>query len=154
MSTKRILLFSSPLILIALVFILILATGIKPIFLGMHDPIAAEDGVALSGYDPISYRTEPAKGSEAYAYEWNGATWHFVSSENLEAFKAAPEKYCPAYGGHCALATSTGFAVHGDPTSYAIIQDTLIIFSGEEVKSTYLDDLSNNMAKSKEAWKQ
>ncbi|NQV54002.1 MAG: YHS domain-containing protein [Flavobacteriales bacterium] len=152
MSTKRILLLSSPLLLIGLLYILIMATGIKPIFLGMHEPIAAEDGIALSGFDPISYRTEPIKGSKEFSYEWKGVVWYFSSEENLKLFKDAPDKYCPAFGGHCALATSTGFAVHGDPSTYAIVEDTLYIFSGDEVKTTYMNDLSNSIKQSREAW--
>ena len=64
------------------------------------------EGVALGGYDPVAYFTKKAatKGTAQFSHEWAGAKWHFASAEHRELFKAAPEKYAPQYGGHCAYA--------------------------------------------------
>ena len=152
MKKRSILITGIPLALLLLIGIAIQVTGIKPIFLGAHDPVCAESGIALNGYDPLTYQVSPQKGSEAHSYEWQGATWYFTSSENLETFKASPEKYCPAYGGHCSFAVSTGFAVPGNPESYAFVDDTLYFFSEEKVKETYLADFVEYKSKSNSKW--
>ncbi len=63
---------------------------------------AGPGGIAIKGYDPVAYFTEgkPVKGSEKFTYQWNGAVWQFASSESLNLFSAAPEKYAPQYGGY------------------------------------------------------
>ena len=65
-----------------------------------------EGGPALGGYDAVSYFDAggPQKGKESNATDWKGAKWYFATAENLAAFKAAPEKYAPQYGGYCAFA--------------------------------------------------
>ena len=72
-----------------------------------------DDGFAIKGYDTVAYFTEskPVKGSEEYAYDWNHGKWLFSSQENLDLFKANPEKYAPQFGGYCAWAVAReGFA--------------------------------------------
>lgn len=63
-------------------------------------------GVALGGYDPVSYFTEgkPAKGESKIEATFNGALYHFVSQEHRETFEKNPVKYAPAYGGFCGYA--------------------------------------------------
>jgi YHS domain-containing protein len=53
---------------------------------------------AIGGYDPVAYFTErePVKGTAALTYNWQGADWHFVSQQHLDAFKADPQKYAPS----------------------------------------------------------
>jgi YHS domain-containing protein len=65
-------------------------------------------GVAIKGYDPVAYFTDakPVEGNGDFTFEWNGAKWRFANAEHLAAFKAAPEKYAPQYGGYCAWAVS------------------------------------------------
>jgi YHS domain-containing protein len=60
------------------------------------------DGKAIKGFDTVAYFTEgkPVKGDEQFQFQWSGAKWLFSSRENLELFKAAPEKYAPKYGGY------------------------------------------------------
>ena len=81
--------------------------------------LAAKDAVntkgfgnsaAIKGYDTVAYFTEskPVKGSEEFTTQWHGATWQFSSKENLELFKANPDKYAPQYGGYCAWAMADG----------------------------------------------
>lgn len=67
------------------------------------DPVNTTfSGVAVEGYDPVAYFTaaKPIKGQKKFEYRWQGAKWRFSSAENLELFKAAPEKYAPQYGGY------------------------------------------------------
>lgn len=46
----------------------------------------------LSIYDPVS-KEEVSVKETAYSYEYNGVVYPFASAENMEAFKADPEKY-------------------------------------------------------------
>ena len=74
----------------------------------MESPLAAQPAVyqtadgAINGYDAVAYFVSdaPVKGDKAHAHQWNGATWYFANANNLELFKAAPEKYAPQYGGY------------------------------------------------------
>jgi len=58
------------------------------------------DGVAIKGYDPVSYfDRDPKKGDPSITYSFDGLTYRFASEANKDKFKANPERYKPAYGG-------------------------------------------------------
>ncbi|HHP7242159.1 MAG TPA: YHS domain-containing (seleno)protein [Cyclobacteriaceae bacterium] len=90
----------------------------------------SESGLAIEGYDPVSYYQEgPKKGSPSFTYKFNDATYRFLSKINSERFKNDPEMYIPAYGGWCAYAMGiTGEKVKVDPETYKIINDRLYLF--------------------------
>jgi YHS domain-containing protein len=76
---------------------------IAPVPVLARDPVnTGSGGLAVKGYDPVAYFTanRPIKGSAEFEYRWQGVKWRFSSAENLEIFKAAPEKYAPQYGGY------------------------------------------------------
>lgn len=90
-------------------------------------------GVALGGYDPVSYFPEgggkPAKGFVKRDYRHDGVTYRFASDANLARFRAAPEKYLPAYNGWCAWAMAELNAkVDVEPTAYEVYQGKLYVF--------------------------
>ena len=89
-----------------------------------------EHGVAISGYDAVSYFSgKPAKGKAAFNYNYNGINYRFASAANLETFKASPARYEPAYGGWCAYAMgNSGEKVEVDPESFKILNGTLHLF--------------------------
>ena len=88
-----------------------------------------EDGVALSGYDPVSYFMDsPMKGYPALKYSYEGTTYQFENEENRQAFIEQPKKYAPAYGGWCAWAMLDGEKVKIDPLSYKIIDGKNYVF--------------------------
>ncbi len=90
-----------------------------------------KDGIALSGYDPVSYFSEsgPKKGDTKFKYQFNGATYIFSTSENRATYMATPTKYQPAYGGWCAYAIgSSGKKVEVDPLTYKIFNGKLLLF--------------------------
>lgn len=91
------------------------------------------EGVAVVGYDPVSYFPEgggkPQKGLITLATAYEGATYRFRSKENLERFQADPAKYVPAYGAWCAWAVAElGKRVDVDPESYEIRDGRLLLF--------------------------
>ena len=69
-----------------------------------NDLIYQLGGIAIQGYDPVAYFTDgqAVKGSDAFAYEWLGAIWHFASAEHRDLFAADPVRYAPQFGGYCA----------------------------------------------------
>lgn len=96
---------------------------------------------ALKGYDIVSYFTGdgfPVKGDEEFQTEWRGADWLFSSQENLNKFKASPEKYAPQYGGYCAWATAKGSLAKGDPLVYTLDNGKLYLNYDESINEDWL----------------
>ena len=84
--------------------------------------IYAPGGVALSGYDAVSYfqAGRPIKGRPAYALMWRGAAWYFASPETLAMFEMNPEAYAPQFGGYCAYSVAEGAAGPAEPDAFVI----------------------------------
>ncbi|MDQ8204893.1 YHS domain-containing (seleno)protein [Pelagicoccus sp. SDUM812003] len=98
--------------------------------LGEDRNVAKDDGLALQGYDPVSYHTEaaPVKGRDDIVVERDGALYRFSSEEHRQAFLEDPERYEPAFGGWCAWAMLDGEKVDVDPESYRIFDGRLLVF--------------------------
>jgi len=100
------------------------------------------DGVAISGYDPVAYFTsnKAVKGSKENAFAYNGVTYYFSSAANKEAFKNDPAKYEPAYGGWCAYAMGAkGEKVEVDPKTFKIVNGKLNLFYNKFFNNTLTD---------------
>jgi len=82
----------------------------------------ASKGPAIDGHDAVAYFTDarPVPGDARFTVDWNGATWRFASQENLDRFKAEPERYAPQYGGYCAYAMSGGALSPGDAKRWRV----------------------------------
>jgi YHS domain-containing protein len=87
-------------------------------------------GYVAEGYDVVSYFSNTAeKGDTAYTAAFEGVKFKFVSQQNLETFKSAPNKYIPAYGGFCAYALGTkGERVAINPETFEIRAGKLYLF--------------------------
>ena len=87
-------------------------------------------GYVAEGYDVVSYFSNTAeKGDTAYTATFEGVKFKFVSKQNLETFKSAPNKYIPAYGGFCAYALGTkAERVSIDPETFEIRNGKLYLF--------------------------
>lgn len=86
-------------------------------------------GVALHGYDPVSYfMGDPEKGSEDLKFEYQGARYQFSSQKNMEAFVSNPWQYQFGYGGWCAWAMLEGQKVDVDPERFKIIDGVVYLF--------------------------
>jgi YHS domain-containing protein len=110
--------------------------------------------LALSGYDAVSYfkSGKPTKGKPEFSYQWMDAAWHFSSADNLNAFKAEPEKYAPQYGGYCAFGASQGHLVPGDPRAWKIVDDKLYLNYNKDVLGFWLQDVPGNIQKADDNW--
>lgn len=110
------------------------ATAKEPIYTGTFS------NKAVGGYDTVSYfqgTGEPVKGVKDYQTEWRGANWFFASADNLQKFKADPEKYAPQYGGYCAWAVSQGYLAKGDPKVFAKVGDKLYLNYNQDVSDKW-----------------
>lgn len=87
-------------------------------------------GVALDGFDPVTYFTDaaPIQGVADYSYDWAGVTWYFTSAANRDVFMRHPEIYAPQFGGHCATALARGYLSDGNPRLYVVEEMKLYFF--------------------------
>jgi YHS domain-containing protein len=111
-------------------------------------------GVALEGYDPVSYFTEgkPAKGASQIEATYNGALYHFVSQEHRATFESDPTKYVPAYGGFCGYAASVGKVRPANPLVWSIVDGKLIVQHTKGAAELWEKDVSGNKARADKLW--
>ncbi len=89
-----------------------------------------KNGVAAQGFDVVSFfNGSPKKGNEAYASNYTGAKYLFVSLEDKEKFEKSPESYAPEYGGFCAIAMSEDKEVIPNPKSWEVRDGKLYFFT-------------------------
>lgn len=110
--------------------------------------------LAVNGYDPVAYFTEkrPVKGSSKFEYKYKDATWRFASQENLDKFRANPEKYAPRYGGYCAWAVSQGYTAKGDPEYWKIVDGKLYLNYNADVQKRWEKDIPGFISKADRHW--
>ena len=114
----------------------------------------AEDGVAIDGSDVMGYWLdgEPVMGSPDFTYDWKGATWQFASAETRDMFITDPERYAPAYGGHCAWAASRGYVAPTTPTAWTLHEERLFLNYSLGVQWRWRRNIPGNVAKGDENW--
>ncbi len=134
----------------------------------ISDVVAAEPvsksrrGVMIGGHDSVAYHTlsrEPhakaAAGKKTWVVEYLGAKWRFASKENADLFEANPEKYKPAYNGHCANALSLGKGLlKTNGKVWEIFGDQLFLFYAEKGRKRWLsvDDITDFKAVADAEW--
>jgi YHS domain-containing protein len=101
------------------------------------DPLT---GVAMDGYDPVSFFTEPqpSLGRSDLELVWAGVPWHFASAANREVFRRAPEIYAPQYGGYGAMGVARGYLSHGNPLIYTVFKQRLYLFYSVANREAFL----------------
>jgi YHS domain-containing protein len=107
--------------------------------------------VAIKGYDPVAYFTDgkAVRGSEAYSYDWLGATWYFASDGHRRLFAASPISYAPQYGGVCAegVAADGEATVNIEPESWQIVDGKLYLSA-----VAHFQDRPLNVAAAEKNW--
>ena len=96
-----------------------------------QDVFKNKDNVANNGYDVVNYFTTNTaeRGSKDFSTINDGTTYYFANSENLEAFKMAPNKYLPQFDGYCAFAVAKmNKKVPADPKTFRIDDGKLYLF--------------------------
>lgn len=117
-------------------------------------PVNSEHGLAVKGYDPVSYFTtgKPAPGLAQFATTYKGATYRFASAENRDRFVTAPEKFLPQYGGYCAYAIALNQIADIDPDEWAIVDNKLYLNNNFISQTLWSFDKSGNIARGNHNW--
>ncbi len=128
------------------------------------EPVAKSrlGGVAIGGHDTVAYHALPAdphekaiSGKKTYTVEWKGAKWRFASEASANKFRTEPEKYSPAYNGHCANALSLGKGLlKTDGTHWEIFGDRLYLFYAAKGRDRWMatDDVQPYIEAAELAW--
>jgi hypothetical protein len=111
-------------------------------------------GVAVGGYDPVSYFTDgkAGAGNPEITLMHEGATWRFASVEHRDAFAASPDRYAPRYGGYCAYAVAMGYTAKGDPEAWSVVDGRLYLNFNEPTKKEWEKDIPGYIAKADKNW--
>lgn len=114
----------------------------------------AEDGVAIRGTDPVAYFREgrPVRGRADITHDWHGVAWRFATTANRDTFAADPERYAPAYGGHCAWAVAQGYTAPIDPAAWKIVDGRLFLNYDRSIQQRWERDIPGFIAKADANW--
>ena len=114
----------------------------------------SEEGLAIGGYDAVSYFSEggPVAGSAAFEYRWNGALWRFASADARDRFVADPAAFAPQFGGYCAWAVSQNYIAPGDPKVWRIVDGRLYLNYNQRAKELWEADISASIERGKANW--
>lgn len=111
---------------------------------------------AIKGYDSVAYFTEnkAIKGDKEFSLDHKGAVWLFSSQENLELFKANPEKYEPQYGGYCAYAVSKNQTASIKPELFTIHEGKLYLNYNKSINDKWLEQKESFIEDADKNWPQ
>ncbi|MCA2011455.1 YHS domain protein [Cereibacter sphaeroides] len=119
-----------------------------------REPEVFQNPIAINGIDPVAYFSAggPVAGIAAHGVSWNGATWHFASPENAEAFRQSPATYAPVFGGYCAYAASRGYLAPTVPEAWTIHEGRLYLNASLRARTLWLRDIPGNIAAGQANW--
>ncbi|HEX9836094.1 MAG TPA: YHS domain-containing (seleno)protein [Alphaproteobacteria bacterium] len=115
---------------------------------------AAEDRVAIKGYDPVAYFTESKAtvGDPNHQFEWDGTVYRFASARHLEMFKADPDRYLPQFGNLCTASLAGGLRIAGDPRYWLVRDGKLYLFGSPPGPDLMTLNPADMMAKADAHW--
>ncbi len=137
----------------------LLGAGVRPAF--ASDELNIVSGfttagapLALHGHDPVALLDGHGskKGTAKFTAVADGQSYYFTSQANLDAFKAAPAKYEPQFGGYCAFGVSVSKKFDGDPDFSAVDNGKLYVFVNEDVQHMFEKDKAGTLSKAAAAW--
>jgi hypothetical protein len=113
-------------------------------------------GLALYGFDPVSYFTEgqPVPGAADFEYRLAGTSWRFRNAGNRAAFAANPEIYTPRFGGYDPLGIARGVATPGHPQLWVRRDDRIYLFQKAETRAAFDADPGAAIAAAEGHWPQ
>ena len=93
-------------------------------------PNCAPEGVAVGGYDLVSYHSDggPVMGTAQFSANHGELKYHFASAANLATFQGDTERYLPVYSGFCAATLAMGSLVCPDYTNFKLEEGRLLLF--------------------------
>ena len=128
-----------------------------------QEPVSASyfGDIAIGSHDSVAYHQNDEgehvawQGDETFTVSWKGAEWRFSSKKNRDAFAAEPERFSPAYNGHCANALSLGEGlIETDGSHWEIFDDQLYLFYAARGRTRWLavSDYRQYKAQADAAW--
>ena len=99
-------------------------------------------GLALDGYDPVSYfnGSKPQRGKPAIKSTSDGVVYYFATAANRDLFNNNPNKYKPEYGGWCAYAMGDNSEkVAVNPETFKLVNGKLYLFYNAFFNNTLND---------------
>ncbi len=104
-------------------------------------------GVAIGGKDTVAYHSlnqspqqSALTGKKKFIVKHKGAKWRFADKASADKFAADPDKYSPAYNGHCANALSLDKGLlRTDGTHWEIYGDKLYLFYAAKGRTRWND---------------
>lgn len=111
-------------------------------------------GVALKGYDPLSYFLQggPILGKAEYSHTYDGATYRFATAAHRDAFTADPARYAPAFGGFCAMGVAMNKKLDVNPLLWRIVDGKLYLNVHEDAQIRWLQDVKGNITQALSNW--
>jgi len=113
-----------------------------------------KNGLALEGYDPVSFFAAgaPIKGRSDLTFRHAGAMYRFSTEENRAAFEAGPGRYVPQFGGYCAWAVSKGYTAKVEISTWQIVDGRLILNYSDGVRKKFDEDRAGNLLRADGNW--
>ena len=110
-------------------FIIVFLVGFSSTFSQQTD-YNTKKKIVAEGYDVVAYFNNQAiEGNKKFISNYDGAKYKFSTENNLEQFKANPEKYIPQYGGYCAYAIAVkSKKMSVNPETFEIRDGKLYLF--------------------------
>lgn len=102
--------------------------------------VDAMTGVAMGGFDPVTYfiEPEPLRGLPDHEYRWQDVPWYFASAANRDVFARNPEVYAPRFGGLGAMSLARGYRAEGNPRIFARYRMKLYLFYSVANREAFL----------------
>jgi hypothetical protein len=110
--------------------------------------------LAMRGYDPVSAVEDgrAERGSPRLAWWFDGAEYRFASAAHLAAFRAAPQRFVPAYGGFAAEAVAAGHKADADPRAFTVHGGRLYLHHDAAGRDAFRAALPDSAAAADTAW--
>jgi len=116
--------------------------------------VNSDTGLAISGFDPVSYFTDgKAKfGWPEIELNKDGVVWRFSNEGNRGAFDLHPEIYAPRFGGYDPVAIGRDRSVRGHPLFWAVVGQRLYFFYSEKTRLAFLAEPGRIVATAERKW--
>ena len=142
-------------IIVVVIGAFLVVKKVSPVSWGMWGDYNSSSGVALKGYDPVSYfqDQEARPGSEEFSLDWGGTTWQFVDADSKALFEQNPDAYAPEFGGYCSFAVGKGFTADISPDAWHINAGKLYVFADKKVRDEWVGGIGyGTLEASTEKW--
>jgi hypothetical protein len=111
-------------------------------------------GLAIGGFDPVSYFTDaqPFAGQPGFEAAGEGAVWRFRNEGNRAFFVAHPEIYGPQFGGYDPTDVARGVAYAGNPRFWLVAGQRLYLFGRAESRDAFAADPARFVREARQRW--